>query len=451
MKRPDKLSKTFCLAPWVHAYYDSTGQRFPCSIIWLPPPQENPLNYDTQRSLEEWKNCETQVNMRKDMLKGNIIRECNNCNISFDQQRRITKTYKDYWNDNYAEYIDEVFEKTNPDGTTTFDPVSFDYRTNIQCNFKCRMCTPFQSSAIYDEVIKHDIEPIGYYNKNKLEDVDWATKKQYEENILNEEFLQAAKSGKLIDINFAGGEPLLLPIHWEVLDTLIENNYAKNVTIRYQSNLSLISYKRKNLKDLIKNFKSCFFQASIDAGGPAGEYLRTGLNWKKWKRNYTELHNAWADTRHITIIPQASITIFSIFGFDELFEYMFETNINNIDIQLVSCSEKTVLLSPHILPDEIKQKWLDYYFLKLEKYNNKLHPDVYNHLFQFGEKVSIKQDNIPGFGSWKYQSEDVRAKIIVNSYKYLETLDDIRKTNMHDFLQNIPELNAWFDDKGLFF
>ena len=168
-------------------------------------------------------------------------------------------------------------------------------------------------------------------------------------------------------------------------------------------------------------------------------------------RNYTELHNAWADTMHITIIPQASITIFSVFGFDELFEYMSEINVNNIDIQLVSCSEKTVLLSPHILPDEIKQKWLDYYFLKLEKYNNKLHPDVYNHLFQFGEKVSIKQDNIPGFGSWKYQSEEVREKIIVNSYKYLETLDDIRKTNMHDFLQRIPELNAWFDDKGLFF
>ena len=73
-----------------------------------------------------------------------------------------------------------------------------------------------------------------------------------------------------------------------------------------------------------------------------------------------------------------------------------------------------------------------------------MHPDVYNHLFQFGEKVSIKQDNIPGFGSWKYQSDDVRSKIKINSYKYLETLDDIRKTNMHNFLQNVPELNEWF-------
>ena len=309
------------------------------------------------------------------------------------------------------------------------------------------MCTPFQSSAIYDEVINNNIDTIGYYNKNKLEDVDWITKKHYEDNILNDEFLNAAKSGNLVEINFAGGEPLLLPIHWDVLDALIENQSAKDVSIRYQSNLSMISYRDKNLKDLIKHFKKCFFQASIDAGGNAGEYLRTGLNWNKWKRNYTELHNAWKDELEINIVPQMSITIFSIFGFEELFDYLSTMHVDNIDVQLVSCSEKTILLSPHILPSDIKQKWLDYYFSRLKKYSNALHPNVYDHLFQFGEKVSIfQEDNLPGFGSWKYKNKQQRLSNMQSSYKYLSTLDNIRKTNMHDFLQDIPDLNNWYKE-----
>ena len=448
MKRPDKLSKTFCTAPWVHAYYDSTGQRFPCSIMYLPPPDEDPLNYDAQRSLEEWRNCDTQVQMRKDMLDGKVIRECGHCNVGFGEQRRVEKVYKDYWNSTYTSSIDEIFDKTNPDGTTTFEPISFDYRTNIKCNFKCRMCTPFQSSAIYDEVINNNItDHIGYYNRNDIEEIDWVSKKQYEDEILDKEFLEAAQSGRLVDINFAGGEPLLLPIHWDVLDTLIENDSARNVEIRYQSNLSLISYRDKHLKDLVPKFRSCAFQASIDAGGAAGEYLRTGLNWNKWKRNYIELNNAWKDIRKINFWPQASITIFSIFGLDELCQFMGEQDISLVDIQLVSSAEKTTMLSPYILPENVKQDWLDYYFSVIKKYNNTLTSDVYNHLYQFGEKITPMDDSIvPGMGSWKNFTDEERERNKINSYKYLKNLDDIRGSDMNIFLQNIPSLQKWFNE-----
>jgi sulfatase maturation enzyme AslB (radical SAM superfamily) len=446
MERPDKLPNSFCTAPWVHAYYDSTGQRFPCSIVHIHE-QFDRHRWDVQRPLEEWINCNEQKNMRRDMLKGKMLRECDNCNINFAEQRRVEKVYKDYWNDNYIDFVDEIYEKTSEDGTTTFEPISFDYRTNIKCNFKCRMCTPFQSSAIYDEAIENNMsdEVIEYYNKDKLSDIDWIAKKKYEEEILNKEFIQAAQSGRLVDINFAGGEPLLLPIHWEVLDTLIKSNNAKKVELRYQSNLSVIEYKGKALKDLAKKFYRCYFQASIDAGGPAGEYLRTGLKWSKWQRNYTTLHNAWKGDENRIILPQMAVSIFSIFGFDELFEYLAEKQIDTIDIQIVCASPKILLLSPYTLPPEIKEEWIQYYFNKLNHWKNLLHPNVVDHFNRFGLHVQ-KTKHVPGGTSYWEQSSSIQKKYRKDSYIYLKKYDDIRGTDMNNFLKNIPSLQKWFNE-----
>ena len=448
MERPDKLPKSFCTAPWVHAYYDSTGQRFPCSIVHMHGSSDRE-RWNVQRPIEEWINCDLQKDMRKDMLKGKMLKECDNCNISFAEQRRVEKVYKDYWNDNYIDFVDEIYEKTLEDGTTTFEPISFDYRTNIKCNFKCRMCTPFQSSAIYDEAITHNIEDevggtIEYYNKTKLSDIDWIAKKKYEEEILNKEFIQAAESGRLVDINFAGGEPLLLPIHWEVLDTLIKSNNAQNVELRYQSNLSVIEYKGKALKDLAKKFHRCYFQASIDAGGAAGEYLRTGLKWSKWKRNYTDIHNAWKDDENRIIIPQMAVSIFSVFGFDELLQYLAKKEIETIDIQIVCASQKILLLSPYVLPSAIKEEWIQYYFSKLKRWENTLHPTVYDHFERFGLHVQKTKD-VPGGTRYWHQIPAIQRRQRKDSYAYLKKYDNIRKTNMDDFLQNIPSLQKWFD------
>ena len=112
MERPDKLPDTFCTAPWVHAYYDSTGQRFPCSIVHMHG-TSNRERWNVQRPINEWINCDLQKDMRRDMLKGKMLNECNNCNINFEEQRRVEKVYKDYWNDNYIDFVNKVNNLTN--------------------------------------------------------------------------------------------------------------------------------------------------------------------------------------------------------------------------------------------------------------------------------------------------------------------------------------------------
>ena len=42
-------------------------------------------------------------------------------------------------------------------------------------------------------------------------------------------------------------------------------------------------------EDLVKNFKNVHIHASLESGGPAAEYIRTGMNWEKWKDNFVKI------------------------------------------------------------------------------------------------------------------------------------------------------------------
>ena len=80
-------------------------------------------------------------------------------------------------------------------------------------------------------------------------------------------------------IYFAGGEPLIMPEHFQLLTKLIETGRSKNVTLIYNTNCTILDYKGNNLLDLWKNFKWVNIGASIDAMGTRIEYIRKGTRW----------------------------------------------------------------------------------------------------------------------------------------------------------------------------
>jgi molybdenum cofactor biosynthesis enzyme MoaA len=96
------------------------------------------------------------------------------------------------------------------------DITSLDIRLNNICNFKCRMCSEYFSSAIQQETIK-------IYGKD--------AKLGHEQNLLtaslsierDSQFSTIAPyiTSNVEDIYFAGGEPLMTKEHYRVLDKLI--------------------------------------------------------------------------------------------------------------------------------------------------------------------------------------------------------------------------------------
>ena len=112
--------------------------------------------------------------------------------------------------------------------------------------------------------------------------------KQFQNEVLVSELWQAVKDQTIEEIYWVGGEPLMWDTHWEVMKELVDSGHSKNVTVRYNTNLSVIEKNGIRLYDLLPHFKSVNLCASIDGTGENVEYVRTGISWDKWLSNFEQ-------------------------------------------------------------------------------------------------------------------------------------------------------------------
>jgi len=260
-------NKTFCMAPWVHAYLGPNNERNLCSI--------SNADFGDKNELSDTWNGEKMKEIRRDLIAGKEIKECERCALNMEHN------YRKYWNYKFYDIIPKVLKNTDKDGTFNGTPISVDYRTNI-CNFKCRMCNPIFSSAIFQEFVK-----LGLMQDEQITKL----KKQFENNrsLIKKELDFLIDTGELIDMYWAGGEPLYFKEHWDSLKKLIENGKSENVWLRYSTNLSSLTWKDQNIVDYLNKFKHTEMMCSLDGTGEIGEWVRTNLNYEKWLSNFKEL------------------------------------------------------------------------------------------------------------------------------------------------------------------
>jgi hypothetical protein len=89
-------------------------------------------------------------------------------------------------------------------------------------------------------------------------------------------------------IYFAGGEPLMMAEHYNILDEL-ERRGRFDVRLIYNTNFTHVKLKDRTVFDYWKKFKSVAVGASLDAMGPRAEYIRKGTDWSTVERNRAEM------------------------------------------------------------------------------------------------------------------------------------------------------------------
>jgi hypothetical protein len=94
-------------------------------------------------TLEDHWNSEHMKSVRRRMMAGETLSECDVCN----SRLLNTDIYRSYFNHLFGSKYKLAMELTTPDGYTDMKPVSWDYRFSNLCNFKCRMCGDMLSSA----------------------------------------------------------------------------------------------------------------------------------------------------------------------------------------------------------------------------------------------------------------------------------------------------------------
>lgn len=355
------ISPYFCVAPWTHTYLSPQGERRLCcasrekadyikQYLDLENADENSVF--NPKSLEEHWNSEYMKDIRKRIMNGESISQCQVCN----EQILNINTYKDYFTKSlFPHKINEIFEKTDENGYTKMRPISYDYRISNSCNFKCRMCGDLLSSQWETERkamgVDEKIEP--FYSK-----INQIKFKNFQDEVAQKELWQSVYDGTIEEIYWVGGEPLMWDIHWDVMKYLVDSGQAKNVTIRYNTNLSRIEYKGQNLYDLLPYFKNIQICASIDGTGDIVEYIRHGIKWDMWLENFKKgifLNKIYGD---YGITFDLTITSPGLFSIKNLFDLANELNVNTL-IKTTFAFDSSIVMSPLMIPRFILEPILD--------------------------------------------------------------------------------------------
>ena len=287
--KPKDGNKTFCMAPWTHTYLSPQTERRLCCASREPAQSfkqyidtgNNPKEYKPLTLKEHW-NSDHMRSVRLRMMAGEELSECEVC----DHKLLNTDVYRSYFNQLFKHKVDEAYDSTDETGATTMQTVSFDYRFNNLCNFKCRMCGDMLSSSWEAESRKQTA-----WNKESQPWMASPLREQiikFQDTQVVQEFIDAVETKTIKEIYWCGGEPLMWDMHWKAMQRIIELGFAKEVYVRYNTNLSRTSFKGTKLFELLPQFQDWQICSSLDGTGEVGEYIRDGLNYEQWLRNFKE-------------------------------------------------------------------------------------------------------------------------------------------------------------------
>ena len=175
------------------------------------------------------------------------------------------------------------------------------------CNLMCRMCGPYSSSK-WQQTVKQN--PDLPWDQEILKSVNG----KYGWHKTLDDVFELMSNVQLI--KFTGGEPFLIPQMHEVIDHVIENNIAENITYHVTTNGTVDVSK---YYDKLKKFKNIRISFSVDATGSRYEYIRPGADWATVKQNIQKLnqlakeHNQHLGREHsrIGVVPCISILSFT--------------------------------------------------------------------------------------------------------------------------------------------
>lgn len=359
MKRikPNEGNKTFCMAPWTHTYLSPQTERRMCCAS-REPAQSFKQYIDTSNEAKEYKpltlrehwNSDHMKSVRLRMMAGEELPECEVC----DHKLLNTNVYRSYWNQLFKHKIDEAFDSTDETGATTMPTISFDYRFNNLCNFKCRMCGDMLSSSWEAESRKHKT-----WNKESQPWMASPLREQitkFQDTQVVQEFVEAIETKTIKEIYWCGGEPLMWDMHWKAMRRIIELGFAKEVYVRYNTNLSRTSFKETKLFDLLPEFQDWQICSSLDGTGEVGEYIRDGLDYQRWLENFKEGLLVAKTAREMRL--DFTITMPGLLELKNMFDLSRELDTEILTKVMFTFSDDEIF-SPLALPKALLHKILD--------------------------------------------------------------------------------------------
>lgn len=175
------------------------------------------------------------------------------------------------------------FFKYEPRHRASATPEWLDVRFGNFCNLKCMMCTPANSSQIEQEYNSNTT----LYNKlgisysaagHKFSNV---AKNWWDDPVAFDQVIAVLNRARYV--NFSGGEPLIMPQLYKVMDAL-----NSDCMVTFNTNLTRLS---ERTVEYLKKFKKVILQVSLDGVSDHQEWIRWNSRWADIDHNINTVCN----------------------------------------------------------------------------------------------------------------------------------------------------------------
>jgi len=325
--------KGFCVLPFIHSCIFQNGNAQPCCMNYLP------LGNTKEQTLEEIYSTKNKklIDFRKDFLGDSLPQSCFKCT---DMENKYNgKSYRNISNNAFGHLLNRIDISSEEVLINNEKLLLWDIRFSNLCNLKCIICRPEDSSRIAEE--EEEGKLVSAFNN--IDEFIHAFEKQID---------------NIVEINFAGGEPLLIKEHYKILELLIK--YEKfNVILRYNTNGTTISLGNKEVIEYWKYFKKVNINFSLDAGWEQFEYIRYGSNWEIVLQNLRRIRYF---APHVNIQICIVLIALNALYTRQLYEFLIEETILNHESHLyfIPIFGKDYY-EVSVLPANLKEKALQYY------------------------------------------------------------------------------------------
>lgn len=390
----------FCKRPFDHFFSDAFQMMQPCCIAHCKHPYKN--NDDAQfnavhlsEGVYEFYTSEQMKQLRSDMLKDDpltpLVKDvCRNC-IEMEE-KGLPSLRKPLGEVDLLGRVLEIKMKI----------------FGNKCNLRCYMCNLKNSSTRQQQA-----EKLIEYNPKVSEFLEYDQVQKFNDEIggfdlsinnpdlfnrIIEDFKKLSK--RIRTFTIYGGEPFIIESHYRLLDAMIEVGEAENISLNYDSNLTVLQWSKYKIIDYINKFSNVVLSWSVEGYGKYNDYIRYPSNWDTIASNLQEIRP------HVNKL-KASITLssLSVLHLDKLIDYLQDNSIDytfNYVLTPVVCSLKS------------------------------LHPNIRKRLSKKYKDTNLDflcEDLMEEVSDWEQRWSDM--------LEYLDAIDHVNKTN---WKETFPEL-----------
>ena len=306
----DSLSPSFCGAKW----YNATiwlGSGMTTSCHHPLPHKIDPIEVQSNPKLLH--NTPEKKKQRQQMCNGDRPSGCEYCWKIEDMGSEYVSD-RIYKSKIYSEELLNVgFRESIRDEQAEFNLRTLEISFDRTCNFACSYCNPAFSTTWANDVKKNgayqDLVSDGrnhFTHEHKSSQLYGVG----EYNPYVEAFFKWWESDlheTLQELRITGGEPLMSPELWKLLDWFKKEDNTSDCSIAINSNLGSKPELIDRLVEAKQHLPSLDVYTSCEATGSQAEYVRDGLDYEYWWTNLVRLSESGINTHCMMTINVLSL------------------------------------------------------------------------------------------------------------------------------------------------